>query len=317
MTRRAVDGPALTAAVCALNEAATVGGALESLLQQSLPPGSYEILAIDNGSGDDTARVMDELAARHPGRIRPLREAALGLNLARNRALREARAPLVAFLDADALADPSWLEALLEAFEDNPSAAVVGGPVEIRWDHPRPRWWDARLDEALNHYRPAPDGLTLRYPRYPYGTNFAVRGDAARAAGGFRPGFDRRGRQLMGAGEGELCFRLERGGHAILYAPRALVHHRTAASRLTRRYVLRRAFMHGRSQRRLEAVNGFESGMYPSWPRLALLTALALARFGCNLPFLKFLLFRAGFCWERSFGGRRREAPARLAPLQA
>ncbi|MHC4908795.1 MAG: glycosyltransferase family 2 protein, partial [Planctomycetota bacterium] len=241
--------PRLSVAVCAHNEARTITQTVESLLEQTVWPESVEIILVDNGSTDGTLAVMGRVRNLDPARIRVVREQTLGLSHARNRALEEARGEMTAFIDADAVADPAWITSLLVAFDVDETIAAIGGPVEIRWDHPRPAWWDERLAEALNAWRPADEAGALSYPRYPYGTNFTVRTEVARSAGGFATSLGRRGRGLLAGEEGELCLRMERAGHSIHYTPDAVVHHRTAASRLRRRYILRRALQHGRSQR--------------------------------------------------------------------
>ncbi|MHC5025881.1 MAG: glycosyltransferase family 2 protein [Planctomycetota bacterium] len=280
--------PRLSVAVCAHNEARTITQTVESLLEQTVWPESVEIILVDNGSTDGTLAVMGRVRNLDPARIRVVREQTLGLSHARNRALEEARGEMTAFIDADAVADPAWITSLLVAFDVDETIAAIGGPVEIRWDHPRPAWWDERLAEALNAWRPA---------------DFTVRTEVARSAGGFATSLGRRGRGLLAGEEGELCLRMERAGHSIHYTPDAVVHHRTAASRLRRRYILRRALQHGRSQRLLETMHGLESGRYLSWPAIAARLCGRGLRFDWDLPFLKFILFRIGYQYQRSIGG--------------
>jgi GT2 family glycosyltransferase len=303
----------IAVAICAHNEAPYLADCVASVMRQTLSP-HYEVVVIDNGSTDSTPALLADLQRLYGGRLAVCREDHLGLSHARNRALREASAPLVAFLDADAVADPGWLEGVLEAFSHSDRVGAVGGPVRVQWDHPRPRWWSAPLDEALNAFEPGDEPMRLSYPHYPYGTNFAVRVRAMGGVEGFAAALGRRGASLGAAEDGEACLRLERAGWEIRLAPSAVVHHRTPPARLRRRYVLRRAFHHGRSQRLLEAMHAFESGRYLSWQRLASTFLARMLRLRVDLPFLKFFLFRAGYHWQRTFG--RREAlvvhPSRL-----
>jgi teichuronic acid biosynthesis glycosyltransferase TuaG len=69
--------------------------------------GDWEIVAVDDGSRDGTWAILEQAGPR----VRAIRnETALGPAAARNRALAQARGELVAFLDADDLLLPSYLE---------------------------------------------------------------------------------------------------------------------------------------------------------------------------------------------------------------
>ena len=63
--------------------------------------------------------------------MRLIAEPTPGPGPARNRGIALARAPIVAFLDSDCIADPGWLPAILEGFAADPACAVIGGDVRI------------------------------------------------------------------------------------------------------------------------------------------------------------------------------------------
>jgi glycosyltransferase involved in cell wall biosynthesis len=88
----------------------------------------FELLAIDDGSDDATPQILDRLAAAD-GRIRVLRGGRLGLVGALNRGLAEARAPLVARMDADDVATPRRFELQVAALAAAPHLGVIGGQV--------------------------------------------------------------------------------------------------------------------------------------------------------------------------------------------
>jgi glycosyltransferase involved in cell wall biosynthesis len=77
------------------NRAALVGRALDTALGQALP--GAEILVVDDGSTDDTDRVL----ARYAGRVRVIRQPNRGGAAARNRGVAEAAGDWIAFLDSD------------------------------------------------------------------------------------------------------------------------------------------------------------------------------------------------------------------------
>lgn len=276
--------------------------AVESAMLQRMSAARYEIVVIDSASTDETQDVLRSLSLRWGERLRWDRTDQLGLSLARNRGLELARGEIVAFMDADAVAGPGWLDALLRVFADHPKAGVVGGAVCVLWDHPKPAWWRDCLDEVFNSYNPSNARVRLQYPKFPYGTNMAVRARAARDVGGFALSLGRQGRALMAGEDGELCLRLEHLGWEIWFspAPDSVVHHRTKPERMSRRYILRRAIRHGRSQRQIERMHGVMSGIYPSWTRLLLLCASRVLTGTCDLGFLKFASFRFGYRLEES-----------------
>ena len=48
-----------------------------------------------------------------------------------------------------------------------------------------------------------------------------------------------------------------------------------------------------------------DSRRYLTWTAIASALIQQLARGQCDLPFLKFIMFRVGYHFERSFGGLR------------
>ena len=55
-----------------------------------------------------------------------------------NRAIDEAAAPIIAYIDDDAIAYPDWAEKLLEAFATFPEYSVIGGESEPIFENKSP-----------------------------------------------------------------------------------------------------------------------------------------------------------------------------------
>ena len=127
----------ISVVVCAYNEERRLLDCLESLNLQDLPKDSYEVVLVDDGSHDSTR----ELALQYTESgslkycLRYVRISHAGLSVARNRGVREARAGIVAFMDADASAPQGWLSQLVQAFSANDLVAV-GGRVTNHIDGP-------------------------------------------------------------------------------------------------------------------------------------------------------------------------------------
>jgi len=232
--------------ICTYNRCSLLEKTLRSLMEQSFPADRLEIIVVDNNSTDDTATVVRACAVDSPVQISYLLEMNQGLSHARNHGLREARGELVAFIDDDATAVKTWLVKLLEGFDD-PRTACAGGRVVPAWQAPRsewPKWLHERLVGFFSVVE-YPDRRELHYPGYPAGTNIAFRKQALENTGIFNPRLGRTGKSLLSMEETDLCLRLERAGHRIVYLPEAVVRHTIAPERLTRDWVRERARWQG------------------------------------------------------------------------
>ena len=103
--------------------------AVESVRAQSWP--DVEIIVVDDGSTDDSERVLERLSREG---VRCFRQENAGAAAARNRGIREARKSWVAFLDADDFWMAGKLAAQFEALEGKPSAAFSYTDERIRFE---------------------------------------------------------------------------------------------------------------------------------------------------------------------------------------
>ena len=95
------------------NSGRTIQQAVESALGQSV---QVEVIIVDDGSQDDTENVLD--AYRDDSRVRIIRnEYNMGVAASRNRGVKEAACPYVAFLDSDDIWLPGKLEKQLELMD--------------------------------------------------------------------------------------------------------------------------------------------------------------------------------------------------------
>lgn len=108
--------------------ASTIANALDSILVQSFS--NFELLAIDDGSLDSSSETVLKVASGDP-RIRLLRPGRIGLVRALNLGLRQARAPLVARMDADDVMYPERLELQFQYMMDHPEVDLVSSKVEL------------------------------------------------------------------------------------------------------------------------------------------------------------------------------------------
>ena len=131
---------------------------LESLLAQSFA--GFELVAVDDGSTDGCARILEEAAARD-ARVVVLRQENRGLSEARNAGLDVARGRRIAFVDADDAVAPDFLETLLRAARETRADVACCGKTSFPDDGPLPgtRSAGARRTELLSPARAAANAL--------------------------------------------------------------------------------------------------------------------------------------------------------------
>lgn len=113
----------VTVAIVTRNRAKSLRRCLNSILSQTVAP--YEVIVIDNSSSDDTKQVVKDFKNRLV--LRYIYERKVGIPYARNRALKEAKGKILAFIDDDCEATSSWVVNVIRAHAKFKNAAVVQG----------------------------------------------------------------------------------------------------------------------------------------------------------------------------------------------
>jgi glycosyltransferase involved in cell wall biosynthesis len=115
--------PKVTVFMAVYNREKSVGASIDSVLAQTFA--DFELLVIDDGSSDQSVRVVEE---RRDPRIRLVRhERNQGIPKTRNHGLSLARGEYLAILDSDDVAFPRRLERQVAYLDAHPQIAAVGG----------------------------------------------------------------------------------------------------------------------------------------------------------------------------------------------
>src|SRR5690349_8088319 len=117
----APNGPLVTVLIDAYNYARFLPRAIKSVLAQTYPAESLEILVVDDGSTDDTAGV----AVRYQDQVRYVRKSNGGQASAFNLGLEEARGEIICFLDADDTFYPDKVWFVVDAFRRRAEVGLV------------------------------------------------------------------------------------------------------------------------------------------------------------------------------------------------
>jgi glycosyltransferase involved in cell wall biosynthesis len=221
--------PSITVAICTRDRPVDLEACLESLRGQKGP--EREVLVVDNAPVDDGAR---DVTRRMSG-IRYVREPLPGLTFARNRALREARGEILAFLDDDARPAPGWLGAAAGSFAADPAIAACAGPMlpaELETDAQELFELRSGFTQSLTPAMFGPEAPNEAHrPHWPclVGTcssaNMAFRVEVLRELGGFDEALGP-GTPSGGGDDHDIFYRLVRSGRRFAYEPAFLVRHR-------------------------------------------------------------------------------------------
>ena len=118
--------PRVSVILPAHNVDAYIGETLASLHEQTEP--GFEIIAVDDGSTDATAAILEgwrERFAQRGRRLVVVNRAQGGAGAARNDALDRANGRLLCFVDADDRLAPTALKTLADMLESDPSLDLV------------------------------------------------------------------------------------------------------------------------------------------------------------------------------------------------
>jgi len=148
------------------NEEKYLTKCLDSLVNQSWN-GSFEIIVVDGGSTDRTVRVAEKYADK------VFIEPTLRVGAARNLGARNARGSILAFIDADTIANEHWLEAITHGFNGESMAVGLTGPTlpydGQLYDIITYRLWTIYLQRILLHFEmPHVIGFNCAYRRSPF-----------------------------------------------------------------------------------------------------------------------------------------------------
>ena len=228
----AAAAPSATVVVCTRNRAEGLRRALESLTKLNTTGLRADVLVVDNGSTDHTARVVEEVAAASPIPVRRVFEPVPGIAHARQRGVRESRGEWIASFDDDQLAESDWLRELF-ALAREKNVRFVGGRVTLSLpdghaDRPLAPFTRMLLGASVDMPAPRPYDVKTT----PGAGNMMAHRSVFETVGAFDATLDR-------GEDTDFFMRALAAGVEAWYTPAALVHHCIPETRMGDDYLYR------------------------------------------------------------------------------
>jgi cellulose synthase/poly-beta-1,6-N-acetylglucosamine synthase-like glycosyltransferase len=197
----------ISVVVPARNAARTIGRCLEGLLEQNAPSDLYQVIVVDDGSTDDTRRVVQEAG------VELIAQPHEGPAAARNRGVVASKGEIVLFTDADCVPAGTWIQEMVRPFDD-PEIVGVKGVYRTRQRGIVPRFVQLEYEERYE--------LMARQRWIDFIDTYSAgyRREVFLAEGGFDTRYPN-----ASVEDQELSFRMAELGHKMIFNPGAAVYH--------------------------------------------------------------------------------------------
>jgi Glycosyltransferases, probably involved in cell wall biogenesis len=217
------DFPLVSVIVTAKNEEDTIESCILSIIAQTYP--NFELIYVDAISSDKTLEIANRLKNAAESKKNCKRYIAISKKaetpaIGRNLGAEISNGSILAFTDADCVADKDWLENLV--LHMSPEIGIVGGPNVLR--HKRKSKITTAIDSVLATYfgsGGSPQFYQIKKDRDVYAVascNMAIQKNLFEREGGFDE-------SLRFNEDSDFCNRLLRKGNRIFYTSAAKINH--------------------------------------------------------------------------------------------
>jgi len=190
----------------AYNARSTIGQAVAQSFAQARESLEVEVIVVDDGSDDDTAKLAESAGAK------VIRQENAGPAAARNQGWKAATGQVICFTDSDCVPTAGWLENLLAGFTDMQVGAVAGSYEIANASSWLAQWVHQEIMERHKRMPPfvrAFGSYNVAIPRY-----------VLQATGGFDPKY----RRASGE-DNDLSYKIIKKDWRIAFRPQAKVAH--------------------------------------------------------------------------------------------
>jgi len=214
-TWRKIQPVLISVIIPTLNSENTIHDTLSSIFLNNFPRESYEVIVVDNGSIDNTMKVVRGFPAKLFSCPRK------GQAPARNRGLQEARGDIICFTDSDVIVPRNWLEKVARFLKDHPEVDGMGGrvfPPSKGHKNLIHKWVGEIYYEDQDFPKEITKSRFLSYRGSLYSANCSYRREVLLSQNGFDE-------TLWDGNDIDLCWRLILKGKNLIFNPDIKVTH--------------------------------------------------------------------------------------------
>ena len=285
-----MKNPIFSVIICTFNRSNILKKAVQSLIDQSFESENFEIIVMDDGSKDNTRRVVKNFKIKYKEpSIRIFSNKNIGLAHSRNIGAKKARGIYICYIDDDGVADRNWLKNAWQHIRSvKPTPQGITGPILPYYLVKKPNWFKDLYEEDVK-------GNVARFLKYGEafsGPNMILKKEFIKNYGGFEESIDMRGELLLLGEETRFFERIwekDPQSKMLYYSPKLVVYHLVHPYKMTLPYRLKRLFASGQSYYlRNKNKTPFKKLILTIKVMLYFLVSLSLA----PLLFLKYKIFQ-------------------------
>ncbi|MCK4747269.1 MAG: glycosyltransferase family 2 protein, partial [Bacteroidales bacterium] len=231
----------ISVVICCYNSEQRLPKVLDHLNRQILEDHiPWEVVVVDNASGDRTAEVARDLWKRTDAGMKVVSEPNPGLSHARMKGIAESSYDIISFIDDDNWVESGWIQKVYHIMNNDPKIGIMGGHGEAVFESDPPEWFE----KFQSAYAVGSDGKTTGKQRDKRikgaGMNMRRESWEFLNSNGFEfLQSDRKGSALSSGGDIELCLAFLLAGFDLYYDDDLRFYHYMPAGRLTWEYLLK------------------------------------------------------------------------------
>lgn len=236
----------LAVVFASFNGGATLPRMLARLAELDTTGLDVEIVAVDNGSTDETPRLLAHAAAS-ARQMRVLLHRPRGKNRCLNAALSTIQSDLIVLTDDDVLPAVDWLQRFEQAARRCPEYSIFGGSIYPVWPHDPPAW--VLNSVPMGSVFGVHGAKLVEGPASPdliWGGNMMIRRTVLAAGLRFNEDIGPSSGQYTMGGETEFNARAAKAGYGFLAVPQATVGHLIEPAQLEYDWIVGRGYRSGR-----------------------------------------------------------------------